>query len=305
MTNSSAPYVVTDDLEIVFSYLQRQAIIPPDLDVVKSASEKIRRALNMVFSQVDVVEASRISSYLNSRVSLVSIPVISLTGLMDDKLATAALHFSRSVRRVSNDLGVFSYQSIGVMPRTRKDLSYTEQFDLAANLIGCSSNRIALVDDVVFSGGTILTIAREFSKRSISIEKVIASVVIESAIPKLAAEGINVDADKVYTDVHDEVCMRDFIIGAPEGGRNVISLDGYYEAAPYINPFGEIGNWASIPQDRCEEFSRIATEASLDIWRDVERRNGRPILVGDLAKPIVNLNVSESIVAQLERKLGC
>ncbi len=305
MINNYAPYVVTDDLEIVFPYLRRQVIIPPDLNVVKSASEKIRRALNMVFPRVDVVDASRISGYLNGRISLISIPTISLTGLLDNKLTTADLHFSRSVRRVSNDLSGSGYQSIGVMPRTRQDLSYTEQFDLAANLIGSSSNRIVLVDDVVFSGGTILTIAREFSKRSISIEKVIVSVAIESAIPKLVAEGINIDADIVYNDVHDEVCMRDFIIGAPEGGRNVISLDGYYEAAPYINPFGEIENWASIPQDRSEEFSRIATEASLDIWRDVDRRNKRPILVGDLAKPIISLNVSESIVAQLERKLGC
>lgn len=304
MTNSM-PYVVTDDLEIVFSYLQRRGISLPSASVIKSASQKVISALSEVFPKVDAVEASRISDYLNAKASLSSLPAVSLTGLLDDKFATAALHFSRSVRRSSGDLGSFGYKSIGVMPRTAKDLGYGEQLDLAARIIKQKFNRVALIDDVVFSGGTILSVTEEFAKRGVAVAKVIASVAIEGAIPKLAEQGITVDADVVYSNVCDEVCMRDFIVGAPEGGRNVISEDGYYEAAPYIEPFGDIQSWASIPPERCKEFSMIATRASLDIWEDIDRKNGRPILVGELAKPIVGLNVSESVVKQLKYQLGC
>lgn len=300
----SVPYVVTNDLNIVFLNLQRQGIIPPDNNVILDASEKIRGVLEGIFSSVDVIEASRISGYLNSQVLQSSLPSVSLTGLVDDKLVAATLHLSRSVKRVSDVLGNSTYESIGFWQRNKKDAPYMEQFNMAADKIARTAKNAILIDDVVFSGGTTLKIAEEFAARNIIINKVIASVAIQGAQSKLAAAGIEVVADIIYSNVHDEVCMRDFIVGAPDGGRNVVSAEGNYEAAPYVLPFGDAQSWATMPEDCSKEFSRAAIEASLQIWRDVERANQRTILVGELAKPIVGMAVDQPIVKQLEYKLA-
>lgn len=303
MVMRNKPYVVTNDLEIVFPYLQRLGLASPDNEVVERAAQKIIDALGNIFPKVEVINGGRITDYLEEKISSSGLPTVSLTGLLDDKLVSAALHLSRSVMAISLQLPQYAYRDVGLRSRTGSDLSLSRQFDMAASAIRADSDKVTLIDDVVFSGGTIELIDGEFRKRGISVEKVVASVAMEDAMAKLYANGISVEADRIYAGVQDEVCMRDFIIGAPEGGRNVISQESGYASAPYLLPFGKTETWASIPPIRCTEFSRVATEASLEIWTDIDRKNGRQILAGELAKPVIGLIPDIPIVKQLEEKL--
>ncbi len=204
---------------------------------------------------------------------------------------------------MADAFGNTTYEPIGIWQRNKKDSDYAGQFNLVAEKLKKISTSAILIDDVVFSGSTTLKIVEEIAARNIRITKVIASVAIQGAEERLANAGIEVVADILYPAVHDEVCMRDFVIGAPDGGRNVVSSEGYYEAAPYVMPFGDVNSWATIPENFSREFSRVAIAASIEIWRDVDRKNGRQITVAELAKPLVGMALNESIVGQLESKL--
>jgi len=299
MSDMAVPYIITDDLEIVFSRMETKGMIPPSKEILRKASSGIEAALSEVFPKVEIIPAGRIAAYLTKEISLSRIPVISLTGLLDDKLIAAALHFSRSVQSLKGE-----YISIGMMPRYQSDQAIDVQFDRVAEKIGAISKDVALIDDVVFSGGTVCFIADEMERRGIKTNKVVASVVIRSALPILKERGIDVEADVIYDEVVDEVCMRDFIVGAPGGGRNVISSLGVYESAPYILPFGDVSGWASVPKKFAEDFSRASISTAVELWQEIDRANCREIQVGELAKPILSWKDSDGITSNLKKCLG-
>lgn len=296
------PYVVTDDIEIVMGRLPQAGIAIPDRRVLSSASYKIQNTLNDIFQNLDVLPASRISRFLTEKAEKSDIPVVPITSLIKPSNSGISLNLSRSVKICDSADGAKLFQSIGLQPRNRGDLECAEQFNRVANAL--RGSKVALIDDVVFSGGTVCTVIDELASRGVEVKEVISSVAIGIGAEALQKRDIRLVSDKIYEEVIDEVCMRDFIVAVPGGGRNCILDNGRFSSVPYISPFGEVGSWASIPGCATKAFSNAAISASLDLWRAIEERNDRQVFVRDLQKPIFSWNDDDRIVDRLEAALN-
>lgn len=294
----TVPYVVTNDLSLVFDKFEVIGKKVPSSCDLEEAGQAIQQGLKRIFPKVEIVESERISGYLLQAVNRSDIPVVSLTGLLNHNHVAGTIECSRSVELVTKADGFFSYSDAGIQPRRIGVPDIKTQFNrLVKNLDGIKE--VALADDVIFSGGTILNLVTKLNDVGISVKKAYGSIILEKAKDKLAQHGIEIEADFVYEKVVDEVCMRDFIIGAPDGGRNVLMKGNLYASAPYAKPFGDIEGWASIPNEHAQEFSDVAVQSSLVLWTKMDALNGDQTLVKHLSKPVIFWQEDDKVVDSL------
>lgn len=306
MSKSQTPYVVTDDLDLVFGMLHASNITPPTTSAVHQASRTVTSSLRAIFPQVDIISADRISGFLSDCTKQSPWPVVSLTSLLDEPVAQSSLNFSRSLKATTQKKGSLTLTDAGLLPRRAGAGDLQEQFSNVAQKIKIidPSSDIVLADDVVFSGGTVRNIIGELRTRGINVKQVFASVALKDAIDLLKADNVEVVADHIYQTVLDEVCMRDFIVGAPGGGRNVVMPDGKYTAVPYIKPFGQIEKWASIDGNAASRHSKSCLEASAQLWDGLKNADELPVKFSNLAKPIVFCAPGEEISCRLRKFLN-
>ncbi|MFA5592256.1 MAG: hypothetical protein WC989_02965 [Micavibrio sp.] len=295
----AAPYVLTDDLPLVFAKLTGDS--EEAKRAVRQSSQMIRTSLQKIFPVVETIPADKISRFLNDRVAGSDLPAISLTGLITgDGKRIAAVEASRTVSLEPVEGIYFKFRDSGILPRLPGLPDVKEQFRRAVEFVADSKKpRVNIVDDVVFSGGTILNCANQLAARGIEVDTVIANVAINGSVAALGQRGIKMDADYYYDAVIDEVCMRDFIVGAPGGGRNLLLGNGQYVSVPYLYPYGNVGQWASIGRESAAGFSKDCLEASLNIWAAL----APDMKFSDLSKPVFKSSPDERIVDSIERML--
>lgn len=298
----SKPYVLTDDLLTVFHEIATTSSSYDVASAIENASNRITVALEEIYGKVERISSERMSNYLHSTIAQTDDPVISLIPLTHRNDYPAQqiekIESSRTVKPMLGDDGVMRFEDLGSHPRYSGAPSLDKQFERAAkNLNG--AQKAEIVDDVLFSGGTIETYFTRLKTQGIAVSRVITNVSIQGGIDRLKAHGIIVDSDLVYQDVIDEVCMRDFIVGAPAGGRNLLRDDGSYAAVPYLAPFGDVSDWASIAPEHVTKFSKTCLEASLEIWTTL----GADIKFGDLAKPVFGCKPEDKIATRIQELL--
>lgn len=304
MPAANPPYVVTDDLELVFDDLSMLGDRKPDKAHVEEASNRIISSLDSIFPKVERIPASRIAGYLEDRVEKSSLPVVSLTALLPASERVISLEFSRSAKLVTGLNGDFNFEDVGLLPRFQDRKCINHQFEDVAQIIqACGVREVTIADDVVFSGGTVLDVVEKLAAFDIAVRSILASVSMKKAVARLGVQNIAVESDFVYEDVIDEVCMRDFIVGAPGGGRNIVREDGSYAAAPYINPFGSIENWASIDIKDAPAHSKACLEAAAKLWQAIDAHTETETRFSMLPKPVLFCNDNDGIANKIEQCL--
>ena len=291
----AVPYVVTDDLDIVFAELSQQKQNMPSAEIVREASGAVINSLKSIFPRVDKIDAKRIIGFLKNCAQRESLPVISLTSLLNEPDGALSLELSRSVTHQGGSLAQSTFGDAGLLPRYSSDLSLKNQFSKVACRAQAISTEVALADDVVFTGGTIKKIITGLAAEGVRVRKLFTSVAMQDGIDAIKRLGVEVKADFIYQDVIDEVCMRDFIVGAPGGGRNVILPDGSHASAPYMYPFGQIEQWASIEGESAASHSLICLEASIQVWDETINASGQAIRFGDLEKAVLFCKPEEAV----------
>ena len=73
-------------------------------------------------------------------------------------------------------------------------------------------------------------------------------------------------------NIIDIICLKDFIFGIPNGGKYIIN-GGTVACAPYVYPFGNIQQWASIYPPHANVFSLKMLKIARDFWRIVDNEN--------------------------------
>lgn len=290
------PYVLTDDLSLVFA--QYTSDHPNLSNEIDQASQMIQSSLAEFFPIVEKISADRIKKFLERKSQDKGLSVLSLTPLLPaNNTNIVAIEGSRTVEIAQGDSDTFNFQDIGILQRCTSIPPIQEQFLRASRYLSAKEDmHINICDDVIFSGGTIIEYIKKLNNEGIQVDTVIANVAIQGGINRLNSMNIKVDADFVCDDVIDEVCMRDFIIGAPNGGRNLRLQDGNFVSVPYIYPFANVGSWASLSDKQAQSFSKICTEASILIWSSIDRN----IKFSDLPKPIFNCNSNDRVVDRLQ-----
>ena len=142
-------------------------------------------------------------------------------------------------------------------------------------------------DDVIYSGSFVHFMVTLLKQRGVIIKSVIAGVGVKAGCDRLRAQGITVDCVREYSDAIDVVCERDFYPGVPFSGRTLAGSDNV--SIPYLLPFGKPGEWASIPKESQEHFSRFCIEQTISLFEVLEKRSRKKITCSDLPRKVVGL----------------
>lgn len=145
------------------------------------------------------------------------------------------------------------------------------------------TKEVVLADDVIFSGKGAEKIIDFCRKQGIKISSFIAGISIGEGRERVEKAGVPVKTVFYFAKAIDEICERDFFAGIVMSGRNVFGQNRN-TGAPYFLPFGKPNEWASIPKEREEDFSKFCIEQSMEIWEEIGRLRGKPIKCGELER---------------------
>lgn len=136
---------------------------------------------------------------------------------------------------------------------------------------------ITLVEDDIFTGGTMRRIIAQLRSRGVQVAKVIVG--IQVGTPELDVPVIALDQYE-HEEVFDLSDPRDFLLGAHGSGLVVRCDDGELVRAPYLYPFVDVAARCSMSSAAATEFSRVMWEHNVRFWERFER-----VRVCDLEMP--------------------
>lgn len=278
MATEIKPYIVSSDVKGLMAQWGRDTgyQLPPE-DFFHGITRDLQNTLEGYFpASVEMVDEQELRHGLNNLAAqrIVSpyqrIPIISLDRAYVDRTTPNIYGYLDITRGVDDGL-----TGIGLKPRPGKD-SVEIQLDRFASKHNLP---VILLDDVVFSGEGMCWLVNQLAERGRPVVKVITGIGIRTldgdpaGITQLRDLGIEVECVREFETVVDEVCQRDFVAGTPMSGRSVYSSNGAISSAPYFAPFGDAAKWASIPDEKVDEFSEFCMETSIEVFRRIEDRS--------------------------------
>lgn len=242
-----------------------QYVISCDLDIQSNKTkwiqnerlDKFRESLtDDLIAQgknVSWVESSGIREFFRKEAKDCGLAVVS----MDNRYigGTDQLGISRAVDDKLND--------VGLGPRSGYR-SVDEQFYGVEYGIKRRGKEIMLVDDVIFSGNMATWVIDQFTRRGMTVRRMIAGIAIGDGVKLLAERGIEVEALYNYAAVEDEVCERDFAF-VPGSGRRMVKNNA--NALYWDTEFGRPEEWASIRTDSATGFMMSSIERSMRLLK--------------------------------------
>ena len=232
------PYVISEELGWVGELPQS------NIDTFReSLDENLRRlGKNTIWVSENILRSG-----LEKKVAQSPVPVISL----DDRYirsGDAYIGMSRGVARIDG-----RYTSSGYAARVGYN-SIIDQLDSLAQQY--EGMEVALADDVVFSGEMITDLSDTLQERKIMVRNVIAGIAIGEGMEKILERGIDIQALRIFPEVEDELCERDFTL-LRGSGRRITKETNYPGGANvlYFDPrWGDPVSWMSLPEGDEQEF---------------------------------------------------
>lgn len=126
-----------------------------------------------------------------------------------------------------------------------------------------------ILDDVVFTGQGCKEIIEMSLSSNVIIKSVIACVATREGKELLKSMGVTVKSLHYFDSVIDEVCERDFIPGLSYAGRTLITSNGDYRYVPYLLPWGNPVDWATVPKKNAVKFSKACITTAIEFWEEV------------------------------------
>jgi hydroxymethylpyrimidine pyrophosphatase-like HAD family hydrolase len=145
-----------------------------------------------------------------------------------------------------------------------------------------------LIEDDIYSGGTIIRILEIFRNNGIIISEVLAGI----QVGKPALINVPVSSLESYEsgEVMDLNDPRDFLAGSFGGGLVIQYSDGLVRA-PYVLPFVDTNARSSIPKGKVLEFSKKIWKLNIAFWQnfpDIEINEGEKFF----AKMLIRMGYS-------------
>jgi hypothetical protein len=297
---SRETYVVSADLTgLLKEWGVRSGYSVPSKDYLLGLSDDLQSALadSVANTDVEVVHEAELSAGIRQLVEGFGYPVVSLDRAYVNKETPNLVGYIDVTRAVDTN-----FNSLGLLPRAGCPSLANQINGLAKDCQG----RIALVDDVIFSGEDLAKsggIIEQLKQVGLDVDIVIAGIGIGEGVEKVRKLGIDVVCVREYEKVRDEVCKRDFFAAVPMSGRMVVDENGQIWSAPYFGPFGDAVKWASIDPEKAADFSRFCLEQSISLWSEIERQSQATVLTEATPRSIKGLTNGISIVSALKEKL--
>jgi hypothetical protein len=243
------PYVVSCDL----ATLWQEFGFDVSTDTLEEFRARARNALQQSVGSTEWIPEDELRSGLSALLSASSFPIVSL-----DQTYTRQETQVDLTRLVNTDLCDIGYGT--------RDGGFTDPATAIHKAVGSIKEReIALVDDVIFSGAMMEHVILLLTQHGIRVRHVFAGVAIGEGVERVRTLGCPVAAVRTYPEVHDEICERDFLPGAPYSGRTLAAVEN--TGAPYVLPFGNPAAWASIPSAHQAAFSKEMLEAAAAFYK--------------------------------------
>lgn len=280
---SGTHYVVSGDIDILMGrWCENNHLKAPSSAFYVDLRQKMTEFLGEIFARVTFVDSMEIRE-----------------GLLD----AVASHRKDGYAVISLERAYLDDSEVdGRIELTRSVDDYLEEIRTPATRNGTPGRRIqfgrlqrkdiALVDNVVFSGKTLIGTIGELHQYHARVHAVTAAIGVKDGVNNLRERTfgvtgqplhLRIDCLEEFDDVSDQVCERDFYPGAPYSGREHLSDRG---AFPYILPFGRLGKWASIPDKEANRFSRLCLDNTIALFSEVERLNGIHVACSMIPRPV-------------------
>lgn len=156
---------------------------------------------------------------------------------------------------------------------------------------------IAVAEDDIFSGGSVVASLDELEGSGIKIQKLVTGIQVGTP-DSISNKGLDAESVVVYkttngVDIFDKVDLgdpRDYLLGA--SGLVIKLPNGKFGRAPYILPFVSSSARAGIPEEMEKEFAMKVLQASLEFYIGAGERIGKPMLLKNM-DPNFELYMSE------------
>lgn len=292
------PYVVSGDLNLVMrEWAKRAGKVVPASSYFHTLSSDLRGVLRNIFgSCVDYVEEGEMGEGINYYAGKSDFPVVSMDRIyFNPNLPNFSGHIdvTRALNTDLEDMPDVLYARQGYSPLNK-------QFD---ELKTDKVEPVTVIDDVLFSGKGFVWLAKQLAARNRPVRKAVFGIAIGEGLERLKQIGVETICVRVYPEVIDEICERDFFGAVPYSGRTVICNEGKCWGAPYFLPFGRADKWASIPEEVIPEYSRYCLRQSIELWRQIEDLSDARITTDDVPRKIFRMKSNGSIVDALKESL--
>lgn len=273
------PYVVSADIQLLLQdWADKKGFSLPSSQFFTGLRNSFSLRMKEVFPGYEMVCEEEITQGLNQMVVKNGLFPVSLDRVYYQ--SNPRLDLARVVDDDGNSRGLGRRASTPTLLKqfkTLKEAGITEA---------------ALVDDVIFSGDLVERVANSLERLGIRVPKVYTGIGIAEGVNKLTRAGRKVEWVKLYNEVIDEVCERDFYPGVPYSGR-LLNTEGNV-GVPYILPFGKPIQWASIPKGNEIPFSQFCIDQTVRLFQEIEKVTGRVVRCMDLDRKVINLPNDET-----------
>lgn len=284
------PYVVSGDIELLLTeWADRRGFTIPDRRYFEELRGTFAYKMESIFPIFEFVSEQEISAGLYRLAA----------DAQNDRLTPVSMDgiYFKSQHRLGVSRGVDSKgNDVGLVPRMGFP-PLAEQFD---SLKSAGVKRIALLDDVVFSGGVVMETVDQLRRRGIEVPRIGAGIAVAEGMDMLASQGFELSVIKAFPGgVIDEVCERDFYPGVPFSGRT-LGRDPRV-GVPYIAPFGKPEQWASIPANEINSFSLFCLGQTERLFEDISRLSQKTVTCQDLDRKVQGMPKGKIDFAQALR----
>lgn len=287
------PYVVSADAQgLMTRWSERNGyVIPANGSFFEGMLSDLQDVLSGYFpGGVEIIPEERLRSGLIQEVARSQFPVVSLERAYLPKNAQNLIGFIDATRAVDQNLN-----DVGIVARPGC-LPLESQLNILQDQLKRKGvDTVALLDDVIFNGDGMLRVVDDLKQKGINVTRVIAGVGIKNGVDRLREREITVVCLEEFAEVVDEVCQRDYYVGVPYSGRTLVDQQGIIFSAPYLLPFGNPIEWASIPEDKAREFSEFCLSQSILLWTRVESNSQQEVPMKALPRRVKVVGIPEEI----------
>ncbi len=271
------PYVVSADIGLLLeNWANQNGFIAPSDEFFSRLRESFSVQMRRIFPSFELVSEREIALGLAKLAAESGLPTVSLENVY--LKSELKFEITRSVNEKGESCGWVNRPGTPPMPRQIKSLRDS------------GVKEAVLVDDVIFSGKMIEMAADILLKAGIKVPLVCAGIGIAEGIRHIDGNRREVRCARVFDQVIDEVCERDFYPGTPLSGRFLAGSANI--GVPYIAPFGNLQDWASVPSEHVTSFSAFCLDKTIEIFGEIEKCSGKPVLCQDLARKVFGLPVN-------------
>jgi pyrimidine operon attenuation protein/uracil phosphoribosyltransferase len=276
-------YVISEDVDILVSrWCSRVNLLSPAADFYVGLRSKMKRSLEEIFARVTFVSSQEIRQGLLVSIAAhrqLGLKVVSLErAYLEDGEVDGRIELTRTVDNTGEDVVIPSVRD----GTPRKDIQYGI----------FSEKRIALIDDVVFSGKTLIGVISSLHRHHVTVHAITTAIGVKDGVDRLKKaafatigqpQNMVIDCLEEFDGVSDQVCERDFYPGIPYSGRQHMTGMG---AFPYVIPFGRPNKWASIPDKEARAFSALCIDNTMALFGEIERLNAIEIPCSMIPRPV-------------------